>query len=281
MDALGFHVCWPTSLPRVCITRVVRCPPGLPSPWEGGGPGTAPWPQQQALLGHRSPWKASQPLRTPHLPTVAPGDLALRGARAPGPAPPPGAAGRRGQAKEDALGMASVPRLCPRRRSCMPGGPVGPGLSLTGTCASDRRKGGWVLWESTCRVLLLRQESRAPLRAGSRLHPGLWLQLASTLSLPALPVCHTRGSFIGRGSSPPQIYFQHPDDRFRAAWAVLHSLLISAWTGCPALASASGVQAWGVRLGTRLSARGQVGVLPLGVIPAEKCWCFLEADCQL
>lgn len=125
-----------------------------------------------------------------------------------------------------------------------------------------------MLWgEHVQGPLLLRQESPGSIAGRLRAHPRALAPAASTLSLPALPVCHTRGSFIGRGSSPPQIYFQHPDDRFRAAWAVLHSLLISAWTGCPALAPLPRVCRPGVCVwAPRLSARGQVGVLPLGVI---------------
>lgn len=275
---MGFHVCWPTSSPRVCITRVVRCPQGLPSPtWEGGGPGTAPWPQQPGLARSQKPlegWSALCGL--PHLPS-----LWLLGTWPSEREPEPPAQRRlRSSRRRARPGGRPGDGICAQAVSgaaaaCVPGGPVGPGLSLTGTCASDRRRGrlgavgraraGSPPAEAGEPGLHCGQAPGSPEGSGSS---SVHTLAASTACLPhSSSPAPPRGSFIGRGSSPPQIYFQHPDDRFRAAWAVLHSLLISAWTGCPALAPLPRVCRPGVCVwAPRLSARGQVGVLPLGVI---------------
>ena len=220
-----------------------------------------------------APGRLVSPLRipTPSL-TVAPGDLALRERE---PEPPAQhrllssrCRARPGGRPGDGLWAQAVSGAA---AACTPGGPVGPGLSLTGTCASDRRRGG-------PGAVGRARAGSPPAEAGGSgltrgLTRGLWLQRCprSRCQHSCLPHSPSPappgGSSIGRGSSPPQIYFQHPDDRFRAAWAVLHSLLISAWTGCPALAPVPRVCRPGVCVwAPRLSAGGQVGVLPLGAI---------------
>ena len=216
--------------PTSALSGCVRCPQGLPSPtWEGGGPDTAPWPQragsapaQKPLEGWVSLWGAP----TPSL-TVAPGDLALR-EREPEPPAQHRLLSRRCRTRP---GGRPGDGICAQAVSgaaaaCVPGRPVGPALVSDGHLCLWQEKGevrgvaggaraGSPPAEAGARRLCLRSALGSPEGSGS----------SSVQALPpALSVCHSAllqlrlaRALLGVARALLAIYFQHPDDRFRAA----------------------------------------------------------------
>lgn len=118
MDALGFHVCWPTSSPpRLHYPGGSMSPgPALSHMGRWGARHSSLAPAARPCSVTEAPGRLVSPLRTPAPSlTVAPGDLALgEGARAPGPAPPPEQQAQ-GQARRTPWGW----HLCP---GCVRGG---------------------------------------------------------------------------------------------------------------------------------------------------------------
>lgn len=191
------HLCWPTSSPCVCVTRVcsMSSGPALSHMGRRGAGHSSLAPTGRPCSGIEAPGRLGQPSADSHtFPRCGSWGPGPQGeeARAPGPASPPEQQAQ-GQAGRTLWGW----RLCP---GCVPGGRSlhawrtgGPGSISDGHLClwQEKREVGGGRGEHVQDLLLLRQESVGSVVGGLRAHPRALAPAASRLSPPALPVCHT------------------------------------------------------------------------------------------
>lgn len=224
------HLCWSTSSPCICVILVCPMSPGpaLSHMGRRGAGHSSLAPMGRPCSSIEASGRLGQPLGapTPSL-TVAPGDLALRERELEPPAQHhllssrcrtrPGGRPGDGVCAQAVSGAAAA---------CMPRRPVGLALVSDGHLCLWQEKGevrgvaggaraGSPPAVAGARRLCLRSALGSPEGSGS----------SSVQALPpALSVCHSAllqllpaRALLGVARALLKIYFQHPDDRFRAA----------------------------------------------------------------